>query len=354
MNFDNLSALGWSESLRMQLDNLSNPDLVPARVSTEHRGGLELLTPDGPCAVRVPPSSTWSDDPIDPMPRVGDWVALDPSVPDIVKVLRRQRALVRKAAGRESRPQVIAANIDRVLIVTAMNQDFSPRRVERYLVAARAGGVEPVIVLSKIDLRPGQHHRYVRQLEILDPDATVLATSALTGEGMDEVAALAAPGITVGLVGSSGVGKSTLANVLLGEAVMETRAARSDDDRGRHTTTRRALIPIPSGGALIDTPGMRELQPWSAEGLDAVFSEIATLADRCRFRNCHHDDEPGCAIWEAIEEGELDEVRLRSYQRLQREGAALAMRARPHEARKERRRFSKMVRRTMSLKNRNR
>jgi ribosome biogenesis GTPase len=352
-----LTALGFSEFFARQLDALTDnfKGDTPARVCIQHRGRLTLLTPDGATAgAALPPPEALSDDPIDPALAVGDWVLTRPAGPgelQITRALTRRTRLVRKTAGRRSRPQLVGANLDRVFLVTSMNADFSPRRLERYLAAVLDGGAEPVVVLTKADLRLDQVRRYTAQVEAVAPDTPVIATSALLGVGLDELAALLGPGLTVGFVGSSGVGKSSLVNALLGEEHMVVSALRQRDETGQHTTTHRELIPLPDGrGVLLDTPGMRELQPWGDGALGAVFADLEALALSCRYRDCQHESEPGCAIQAAIDEGDLDPGRLDGWQKLQRDAARLEGRKADWQLRQERRRFSRMVRRTMSEK----
>ena len=258
------------------------------------------------------------------LPAVGDWVAMRPEPGGLAMIealLERRGALVRNAAGQACEPQVIGANLDVVFVLNSLNQEFNLRRLERYLVAVRDSNARPVVVLTKADL-------------VEDPDAwvdrtakvalgvPVRAISTVTGREMPWVRAWVQPGQTVALVGSSGVGKSTLVNELLGREAQATAKIREGDGEGRHTTTGRHLFLIPGGGLLLDTPGMRELQLWAGDEGDAgatKFEDIAALARECRFRDCSHDGEAGCAVAQALEAGELEEGRLRSWRKLQRE-----------------------------------
>lgn len=314
-----------------------------------HRIALDLLGPDGPLRVPMPDTDVLADDPIDPTPCVGDWVLV--SDQHVVACLPRRTRLVRKTVGRSSRPQVVAANLDRVFLVTSMNADFSPRRIERYLVAVVAGGVQPVVVLTKADLRLAEARRFVAQVEAVAIDVPVVVTSALLDMGIDDLRELLQPGLTVGFVGSSGTGKSTLVNALMGQEYMHVEHIRERDQTGQHTTTHRELIPLPDGqGLLLDTPGMREFQPYGGEALDTVFADLQALSHQCRFRDCGHGQEPGCAIQAAIETGELDAARLASWQKLQRETARLEGSKSAWAAKEDRRKWGRVVRDAVARK----
>jgi ribosome biogenesis GTPase / thiamine phosphate phosphatase len=267
------------------------------------------------------------------MPAVGDWVRIRPGVggPSLVtSVLPRRSAFIRKAPGDPAYDridaQVIAANVDTAFIVAAAGRDWSPRRVERYVALARAAGVEPVLVLTKADLArdPGA---LLAEAGRAAPGVATALVCAPEGLGLDALSFALRPGETVVLLGSSGAGKSTLLNALAGEELALAKAVREDDERGRHTTTHRQLYRLPSGALVIDTPGMRELQLWADEGeVGAAFPEIEELAASCRFRDCRHEGEPGCAVRGALEEGSLDEDRYQSWRKLAKEAAFLRTR----------------------------
>lgn len=312
-----LEHIGWSRFFEDQFNALGIADAAPYRVVIEYQDRYRLLGRDG-YVTAFTSGALLREANRDRLkrPAVGDWVAArvsDDGNATIVHLLERRTRFIRQAAGRKLLPQVIAANIDAVFIVTACNQDFNLRRLERYLTTVENSGARPVIVLHKSDLVPDPGS-YRAQIATVAAGVPVITSSAVTHTGMDAIRAHIAPAETVALVGSSGVGKSTIINCLLGEDQQEVGEIRERDGRGRHTTTHRELIIMPTGGVLIDTPGMRELKLWSpGEALVQAFPDIAELAASCRFRDCTHGSEPGCAVNEALAAGTLDRSRFDNY-----------------------------------------
>ena len=291
-------------------------DRVVARVARVDRGFLTVLAVEGERRVR------WGGS-LETTPAVGDWVVLEAE--RAVRLLPRRTAFVRTQAGRSSAPQVVAANIDLVLVVDALAGPTRARRLERYLAVAWASGATPVVVLTKADLCPDVPAAVAEATEAA-VGVEVLAVSARTGAGLDRLAALLEPGCTAAMVGPSGVGKSSLVNALTGEPVAATSGIRADG-RGRHTTTARELHLLPGGGLLVDTPGMRELALPGEEGVDAVYADVADWAEQCRFRDCEHRTEPGCAVAAAIDRGDLDPARVTAWRKLQAEAHRQELRA---------------------------
>jgi ribosome biogenesis GTPase len=271
----------------------------------------------------------------------------DQETRSIHELLPRRSAFKRKSAGAATREQVIAANLDIVFLVSGLDGDFNLRRIERYVTQAWSSGATPVILLNKTDVCDDVEGRLLATRAVA-PGVNVHAVSAKDGTGLEEIGGYLRSGITIALLGSSGVGKSTLLNLLIGERRMEVGEIREDDSRGRHTTTHREMIILPSGALLIDTPGMRELQLWSSsDDVDQTFSEVAELAASCRFNDCTHTNEPGCAVLQALESGDLSEDRYLSHQKLVREVAYLERRQDESAVFKQRQRdkkFAKMVR----------
>jgi ribosome biogenesis GTPase / thiamine phosphate phosphatase len=339
-----LATLGWDDGWAAAFEEHRAAGLVPGRVTVQHRGAWDVLTEDGEVRARLPGRTRRDAETVADLPVVGDWVVLESAetdgAPAIRAVLPRRTKFSRLAAhdsGSDvTREQVVAANVDVAFIVASLIDGLSPRRFERYLTLAWESGARPVILLTKADLAPDPAPALATVAEIAG-EAPVHAVSVRSGLGLDAVRGYLAPGVTTVLLGPSGVGKSTLVNALAGEEVMNTGSVR-DDGTGRHTTTRRQLVILPGGGIVIDNPGMRELRLWlAADGLDEAFEDIVELEAQCRFADCRHEGEPGCAIQEALAHGRLDPERWRSYRELQRELAELderlARRARPRARR---------------------
>jgi ribosome biogenesis GTPase len=321
-NIPLLTSYGWSPTLQDDFAPHAAQGLVPGRIIIQQRGGYRVVTEAGEVDARASGTlmKTASDE---GRPAAGDWVALEPRPGEttalVQAVLPRRTAFVRKASGPRGGAQVVAANVDVALLVASLNADLNLRRLERYLATTYESGAEPVIVLTKADLADDLEAA-VAEVDAIAFGAPVLALSARTGQGMAALGAWLAPGRTAVLLGSSGAGKSTLVNALLGEARMATAEIREDDDRGRHTTTHRELVLLPEGGLILDTPGMRELGLWEAEaGVSATFEDVEGLAAQCRFSDCSHRGEPGCAVRAAIAAGELPAERLAAYEKLQAE-----------------------------------
>ena len=294
---------------------------VPGRVSLEHNHVFRVMTADGEhlaeTAGRLKHRATARRE----LPVVGDWVALRPDPGgrwQILEVLPRESAFSRKAAGRETEEQVVAANIDAVFIVFGLDTHVKPRAIERYLVVARQSGAEPVVVLSKADVieDPEGLETDLELARAAAGEAPVLLVSARTGAGFEALASVLRPGRTVALIGPSGVGKSTIVNRLVGREVLPTGEVREWDSRGRHTSVHRQLVVSEGGGIVIDTPGMRELQLWDTDAVTEGFHDIEALAAACRFRDCRHQTEPGCAVKAAVDAGTLDADRFESFGKL--------------------------------------
>lgn len=317
-----LEDYGWSGELRRQFIAHAAAGLIPGRVILQQRGLYGLATQLGEVSAAIS-GRLARDAPAGGYPAAGDWVAATVGLaggPAIIHhLLPRRTAFTRKAAGTAGGVQVVAANVDVAFLTASLVGDFNPRRLERYLASAWQSGAAPVVLLTKADLRPDLGAA-LAPIERLAAGAPVHAISAFTGQGLEAVKAYLSPGRTAVMVGSSGVGKSTLLNALLGSERMATQAIREQDGRGRHTTSHRELILLPGGGLLLDTPGMRELGLWdSDEGIAATFEDIEALAVGCKFSDCGHGAEPGCAVRAAITRGALEEARWVSYQKLRRE-----------------------------------
>ncbi len=318
-----LNTFGWSSAWKDAFLVANEANGVPARIIREHRGVYSLVSEASETLAEVSGRFRHRAQTRQDFPAVGDWVVSEQ--PDrssravIHSVLPRRSAFVRRWAGTKSEEQVVAANVDTVFLVSGLDHDFNPRRIERYLTLAYESGAHPVIVLNKADLHGDPEHAR-QQVQAVAYGVPILLVSAATHVGLDALRATLAPGTTGALLGSSGVGKSTLVNALLGQEALRTAAVREDDSRGRHTTTHRELISLPGGAMLIDTPGMRELQLIGNDtSLAQSFDEIAELAGQCRFRDCSHTGEPGCAVQAALADVRLDKARYESYLRQRKE-----------------------------------
>ncbi|TLS52288.1 ribosome small subunit-dependent GTPase A [Paenibacillus antri] len=323
-----LERYGWNETREAAFASSRAKGWTPGRVSLEHKRMYRIWTENGELLAELSGKLRFEALGRDDLPAVGDWVAVsardEEGKATIHGVLPRTSKFSRKTAGGETTEQIVAANVDTVFLVSSLNLDFNPRRLERYLLLAWESGANPVIVLTKADLCPDPAP-YLEQAEAIGLGVPVCAVSAETGEGMDAIRAYVTRGRTAALLGSSGVGKSTLANALLGEARLAVAGIREDDARGRHTTTHREMFALPSGGLLIDTPGMREIQLWDVgQGLSETFEDVVAVASGCRFGDCRHEREPGCAVREALRAGTLSEGRYRNYRKMEAEAAYAA------------------------------
>jgi ribosome biogenesis GTPase / thiamine phosphate phosphatase len=340
-----LERLGFTQDFQQAFSELARPTLTPARVALAAFDKAQVWTETGLTAVQVPRSIT-------PRPVPGDFCAVDVEAGVLRHVLPRRQKFVRQAAGRRTEAQVIATNVDVLLLLMGLDADFNLRRLERYLTLSYESSATPVVLLTKAGLCSEVEARQ-NQVRGIAPGVAVFAIDVVSGIDADAPRRFVGPGITAVLLGSSGVGKSTLANHLLADARLATGTVRARDGRGRHTTTRRELLPIPGGGALIDTPGMRELALWAdPEALDQSFADVAELASRCRFRDCRHREEPGCAVRASVESGDLDAGRLESYAALGRELASHELRQRDRERRTQGRIHARALRQRLREKDR--
>jgi len=331
-----LSSIGFDHFFSESFEPFIQKGCIPGRVARQDRGAYTIWTELGELSGSLSGKLRHDSFNGQQLPVAGDWVAVRPRYEEggstIVAVLPRKSQFMRGAAGPRPEGQIVAANVDSVFLMMAMDRDFNPRRIERYLVMAWQSGAQPVVLLSKSDLCPEPLERS-REIEALAPGAPVHVTSVVNETGLQALCGYLEPGQTVALLGSSGVGKSTLINYLAGRTVQRTGDVRRHDGRGRHTTTSRELILLPGGGLVLDTPGMRELQLWDVSdsstdgspgpdrsaGFDRTFGDIESLASRCYYRDCSHRNEPDCAVQAALAENLLEQERFRSYQKLQKE-----------------------------------
>ncbi|MEX3746935.1 ribosome small subunit-dependent GTPase A [Lysinibacillus xylanilyticus] len=323
----NLTTLGFLTYFEEQMTGFKQEaklaNCVPARVTLEHKHSYRVLAEEGEWLATIAGHYAYTSLAREDFPAVGDWVLVEKMPGEekaiIHKLFTRKSVFSRKAAGLEIQEQIVASNVDIVLLVMSLNADFNIRRLERYLVAAWDSGAKPVVVLTKADLCE-DISSMMREVESVAFGVDIFVTSALSGEGLADIRALFTEGVTGALLGSSGAGKSTLTNALSGEDFMKVAGIREDDAKGRHTTTHRELVVLPSGGCLIDTPGMRELQLWDqSDSLSSSFKDIEEFSAACRYRDCTHQKEPHCAVQQAITDGVLEQSRLQSYFKLQKE-----------------------------------
>lgn len=341
-----LDQLGWNEFFIEAFEKMALGGCVPARVTKQARYGY-LIQVEGKEIPAEPSGRVKAEN----LPAVGDWVAVNVNEDGdggvIQGILPRRTVFSRKVPGEVTSEQIVAANVDFVFLVVGMDRDFNLRRIERYMTLIYNSGASPVVVLNKADMCADVQGRQA-EAEAVAPGAPVHSVSAQSGAGVDELRGYLLKGRTIAFLGSSGAGKSTLINRLLGEERMATGEVRNGDGKGKHTTSHRELVLLPEGGALIDTPGMREIQVWGeADGLLGSFPEIGQMSYGCRFRDCRHEMEPGCAVLKAVDDGELPEERYGSYIKLREELENLKLRKSESARRDEKlqgRRFSRMVR----------
>jgi ribosome biogenesis GTPase len=319
----NLELLGWNSFFSKSYEGHSQEGHTVGRVALEHKNNYILYTEQGELSAEVSGKLRYQATERQDFPAVGDWVVISvreaQKTATIHAVLPRKSKFSRKTVGTKTEEQIIATNVDTVFLISGLDGDFNLRRIERYLILVWESDANPVIILNKADLCEDveQCREAVEEIAFGVP---IIILSAVNNQGLDALIPYLNQGQTVALLGSSGVGKSTITNQLAGKAIQSVQAVRQGDDRGKHTTTHRELIILPSGGLLMDTPGMREIQIWTGdEGLQETFADIKSLAMQCRFHDCRHEQEPGCAVQEALADGSLDYQRFLNHQKLQKE-----------------------------------
>jgi ribosome biogenesis GTPase / thiamine phosphate phosphatase len=343
-----LSRWGWNSYFEAMWNETEREDAVAARIVAQHRKGWRITGGFGECLAEASGKLRLLAEAGADWPAVGDWVSVEINGPRdlalVRMVLPRRNQFTRKAPGKRIEEQVIAANIDTALVISALDSDLNPRRAERYIAQCWESGVRPVLILNKADACEDACEK-AAAMERVALDVLVHVVSARTGQGMEEVERLFIPGQTLVMLGSSGVGKSTLTNRLLGQSLQKVNDVRANDGRGRHTTTTRELFALPGGALLIDTPGLRELQLWNGdEGLAHTFADIHSLAAQCRFKDCRHETEPGCAVQAAVQAGTLDLARLENQRKLMREQEFLRRKMDPEARSDEKQRIKRLTR----------
>ena len=350
----NLKELGWNSTFNKFLKEKNLQDIFPGRICSQNGKHYKVITKDGEQSAILSNSYFRSINNKSDIPAVGDWVGLkvneEINISHILFLLPRKNKLSRKVAGKKSEEQIIASNIDIVFIFTSVDQDFNIRRLERYLSMIYEINANPIIILNKID-KCKNLEKFINETKEVFQNVTIISISAKTGENIEKVKKYIKFGKTIVLIGSSGVGKSTLINRLFGYSRQAVGEIRSSDGKGRHITSSRELIILPEGGIIIDNPGIRELQLWSSgEGISKTFQDIEELSRLCKFRDCAHEMEPGCAVKKAIDDGNLSIKRLNSYKKLIREYNYSQLRRNIYEQRKKDKELGKMYRQVHKIR----
>ena len=350
MSFEALIQYGWNDHFAQHFQPFVEKEYLPGRVSYQNQHLYRLYTAQGELMAEAAGKLRYEAESTEDLPAVGDWVGLrfrpQEDKARIQVVLPRQSKFARKAAGAKTEMQIVGANVDTIFLVTSLNQDFNPRRIERYLTTIWDSGARPVIVLSKADLCQDEADINARlaSMQLAAHNVPLHAVSAKTNYGLDELLQYCQAGQTIALIGTSGVGKSTLINHLLGFEKQKVKEVREHDDRGQHTTRHRELILLPQGGLVLDTPGMRELQLWEVEGgIGATFDDIEAVAAHCSFRDCQHQNEPRCAVQAALAAGTLEAERFANYAKMQKELRHLTLRQDDLARRQEQKKWKKLT-----------
>jgi len=344
-----LKKLGWNDFFQNSFDSIVNNRFSPARVASEHRDCYALFTESGEMKASISGKLRFESRERGDLPAVGDWVAADifPEEKSAIinAVLSRKSKFSRKIPGEKTEEQILAANIDTIFWVTSMNRDLNPRRIERFIFSAAKSGTEPVIIINKADLEEDPEQTASEISEKI-PDIKVFTVSALNGYNFEKLMPFLKEGKTVAFLGTSGVGKSSIINRLAGEKILNVSEIRDKDQKGRHTTTVRQMIFLSSGGLVIDTPGIRELQIWESDGESGAFDDIEKAAENCRYRNCTHEAEPGCAVKELVEKGIIEPKRLENYKKMKKESFHIEKRT-SQRAKLEEKRKGKILAKTI-------